>query len=183
MSQVGSGYWRRVIDSVLNRRPEPGSSGPDASPAELRARIASLEMDVADRDQRIAVMREEYAASAQSGLRSADSASGKATEDVVKRLAGALSNAAVLGALAKSGKEVAASDALALLADIERQLGRAGVERIGEVGEEIRFDTAQHQRMSGGTARADSKAVVRMPGYRLGERVLLKAMVSVEGGS
>ena len=89
-----------------------------------------------------------------------------------------MANLATLTAAAEAGQEVEAGDLIHLLRSLEKELHRAGLESIGRVGEQAGFDVACHQRMSGGAVHAGTPVTVQLPGYRLGEKILLKAMVS-----
>jgi molecular chaperone GrpE (heat shock protein) len=125
-------------------------------------------------------MQHEYATLNADKTRAAASAGQAEIENVLKRLAGPLSNLAALDALAAAGKAVEAADVLALARGVEKELARVGLERVGVVGESLPFDAALHQRMSGGEVHGGTPVVVRIPGYRLGRTVLLKAMVSTK---
>ena len=70
-----------------------------------------------------------------------------------------------------------------MVSDLERALAKAGLEQIGTVGETAEFESSAHQRMSGGDVHTGAAVVVRLPGYKLGGRVVLKAMVSAKGAA
>jgi len=123
-------------------------------------------------------MQREYAALQAARGRAAAGAGREQVERRFKKLACILSNLAVLAGAAEAGRDVASADLLALFHSIEKELNRAGLERIGAPGATSAFDASIHQRMSGGTVSAGTPVVVRAPGYRMGESVLLKAMVS-----
>jgi molecular chaperone GrpE (heat shock protein) len=151
---------------------------PSADEAELHAQVAGLRLDVEERDQRIEAMQREYAALQVAKEKVAGDGGQEQLERLFKKLAGPLSNIAALTDLGKAGRDIAANDLLGLFQSLEKELARAGLERVGTVGEATNFDTALHQRMSGGTVHAGTQVVVRVPGYRQGEKILLKAMVS-----
>ena len=48
------------------------------------------------------------------------------------------------------------------------------------MGGQVQFAVAGHQRMGGGGVKPGTPVNVRLPGYRFGEKVLIKAMVSAE---
>ena len=99
----------------------------------------------------------------------------------MKKLSGPLSNIAVLRDAATAGEEVRVDDLLRLVTSLEKVLTRAGLEVIGHAGDATRFDSALHQRMSGGRVSDGVRVKIEVPGYRLRERVLQKALVSAEG--
>jgi len=161
---------------VPSSRVEPGP--PDEQRARLLARVASLEMDLVERDQRIEQMRAEYATLQAARERAGAEAGQDQLEKLFKTLAGTLGNLNVLTAMAEAGREVEAGDLIQLIKGLEKELHRAGLEPIGQVGEKTLFAVASHQRMSGGAVHEGVPVVVQIPGYRLGEKVLSKALVS-----
>jgi molecular chaperone GrpE (heat shock protein) len=179
------GFFGRLFNSLLGRAPAPVTITevrevfrPSADEAELRAQVAGLRLDVEERDQRIEAMQREYTALQAAKEKAAGDGGQEQLERLFKKLAGPLSNIAALADLGKAGRDIAASDLLGLFQSLEKELAHAGLERVGAAGEATSFDTALHQRMSGGSVHAGTQVVVRVPGYRQGEKILLKAMVS-----
>ena len=154
----------------------PGS--PDEQLAQVRAQAAALQLDLAERDRQMAEMRAEYGTLHAAKQWAAADAGQDQLERLFKKLAGPLANLAVLTAAVEAGQEVEARDLVQLLKSVERELHRAGLEPIGRVGQRAQFDVASHQRMSGGAVHAGTPVTVQLPGYRSGEKILLKAMVS-----
>jgi molecular chaperone GrpE (heat shock protein) len=188
-----SGYLTRLKDALLARAPAPAPAlapvlnvdrETPESESQLRAQLAILTLDVEDRDHRIESMRREYAALEDARDRATTDACQQLLERLFKRLASPLSNLAALADLSENAQEVAVSDLLHLFRNIEKELARAGLERIGAAGQTASFDSTIHQRMSGGSVHIGTPVVVRVPGYRMAEKVLMKAMVTtreVEG--
>lgn len=179
MTGKKSGYFARLAAALLGRQlPLAAPALTDDSPAGLAARIAALEMERKERDERIEQMRAEYETLEQAKDRAAAEAGQDGVEKLLKRLSGPLATLTGLCSMAEAGDQVELADLVQLIRDLEKTLARAGMERIGTVGEQTAFDVAGHQRMSGGRVTPGSPVTVRLPGYRLGEKVLLKAMVS-----
>ena len=65
---------------------------------------------------------------------------------------------------------------------LEKELARAGLERLGSAGESTAFDPAIHQRMSGEAVHANTPVLVRIPGFRVGPKVIQKALVTAREG-
>ncbi len=173
-------FWRFLSDLFRQKQPPVGDT---TDIAKLHSRIATLEMDVQDRDKRIIAMQHEYATLNVDKSRATESAGEEQLIGILKRLVGPLSNLAALDALASSGKTLEIADILSLVRGIEKELTRVGLERIGSAGDVEPFDVAIHQRMSGGDVLGNTQVLVRIPGYRFGTRVLLKAMVSTKDAS
>lgn len=173
------GAWNYITNiwaAILGKR--RGTAGIPGEDPELRARIAALEMDVRERDEKIRQMQAEYAGLSSAAQKAASEAGHEELERVFKNLAGPMSSLSALAALSESGEQVASADLVTLFRMLEKELGRAGMERIGSAGETLPFDVARHQRMSGGAVRAGVKVRVRVPGFSFHGKVLLKAMVS-----
>jgi len=176
-----SGYIHRLFAAILGRDVSPGGGEETGDPARLQATIAALRLDIEERDERIAAMRREYEQLETSKERSTASAGEEELTVLMKKLSGPLSNIAVLRDAAAAGEDVKVDDLLHLLASLEKVLARAGLEVIGHSGEASHFDPAVHQRMSGGSVSDGIAVKIEVPGYRLGERVLQKALVSAGG--
>jgi len=176
------GYWGRLWAALWGRdvTTATGALCPpaDEQTAECQARVASLEMDLAERDQQIEQMRSEYAALELAKARALAGAGQEQLEKLFKKLAGVLANLMALTAMAEAGREVEVTDLTQLIRGLEKELARAGLEAIGRPGEKTMFETSCHQRMSGGAVQSGIPVTVHLPGYRLGDKVLLKAMVS-----
>lgn len=176
MTSSKSTYLSRLLAALLNRSTLARASGSYDSSAAASA--AQTDPQLHDRDERIAQMRTEYEQLLASKERAVAAAGQEHLERLFKRLAGPLTNLTALAGLAESGREVEIGDLIRLVRSVEKELAKAGLEPIGRVGEHAEFDVATHQRMSGGAVHAGTPVVVQLPGFRLGEKVLVKAMVS-----
>jgi molecular chaperone GrpE (heat shock protein) len=152
--------------------PAPGAPPPPAT------RAAALELDLAERDLRIEALLVEVAAAKEGAKAGADAASAARVAALLKRLAPLLSQADAMRHFAGGAQGVRVEDALTLLGKIEKVLAEEGLQRIGESGVDSVFDPRLHQRLSGGDVNDGDPVTIRFPGYRLGETVLSKAMVS-----
>ncbi len=152
------------------------------APQDLRNRVAELELDLRQKDGEIAALREEYERLHEQGERERERAASAGFDELARQLAPHFSQLATMQALAGGERAPRLEDVFKLFEMLERALAGHGLARIGAVGEEAAFDTRWHQRI-GGTEVDDGDPVrVRFVGYRLGEAVLLKAMVSRTSG-
>jgi molecular chaperone GrpE (heat shock protein) len=165
-------YFSDLLNALLGKARSAGV-GPES-----RAQAAALEMDLRERDARIAAMQKEYAALQSDSKRAAAGAGEEQLRQVFKKLAAPLSNIAALAAMAEAGLEVEVRDFATLFRGIEKQLKSAGLEPVGVVGESVPFDAANHQRMGGPEISQGTLVTVRTPGYRYAGQALLKAMVA-----
>ncbi|CAK0774302.1 molecular chaperone GrpE [Gammaproteobacteria bacterium] len=143
----------------------------------LGARVAALELDLRDRDKEIRQLRQEYELQREQTLRQRNEAAAVGFESLARQLAPTLSQLATMQALADMDRAVQVEDILKLFEKVEQVLTRAGLTRIGTVSAMTTFDPRAHQRMSGVDLDDGDPVIIRFVGYRLGEIVLLKAMV------
>ena len=156
----------------------PGEPDPDM--AEVNTSLANLEMDIADRDKTIAVLKKEYDLLKNQAEADASMVADEALKDMVKKLAPLLSQVVTMRAVEQSGIEIKSKDLLKLFEKVEKAVCECGVEQIGSVGEEILFDVKIHQRLSGGSIRDGDNVKVRFAGYKFNGAIVKKAMVSKE---
>lgn len=149
-----------------------------SAPEDMRNRVAALELDLRQKDDEIAALRDEYARLQQQGERERHSAASAGFDALARRLAPLLSQLATMGSMAGGERAPRLEDVLKLAGMLEHVLAENGLMRIGAVGEEAAFDTRWHQCMSGDDINDGGRVRVRFAGYRLGENVLLKATVS-----
>jgi molecular chaperone GrpE (heat shock protein) len=152
---------------------------PRADPADPQARNAVLELDLQQRDAEIDRLRAEYRRLADQAEQARAGAATAGFETLARRLAPLLSQLATMQALAANGRDVRAPDVLTLFGKLDAMLADGvGLSRIGTVGEQAGFDTRLHQLLSGMDVDDGDPVTVRFVGYRLGESILTKAMVS-----
>ena len=180
MSDKKQGLGSRLWAALRGPQAPPPTAEIPADTADLKARIAALSLDLEESGRRIAAMQAEYQALGAEKDRAGATAGSGALEALFRKLAPSLANLEALAGLGRSGEPVQTGDLLDLIGDVLKELGRAGLERIGDEGASVPFDTAQHQRLSGGSARPGDPVLVRAPGYRFGGKVLLKAMVTAK---
>ena len=152
-----------------------------ADPADPRNVAATQALDLRDRDAQIATLRQEYQRLEQQAQQEKAGAAAASTDALLRRLAPLLSQLATMQAFAEAGRSLRIQDALKLFAKVEQVLVESGLARIGTVGQACSFDSRQHQRLSGADVDEGSAVAVRFVGYRIGEQVLLKAMVGRQG--
>jgi len=180
MTQSSSWVGRvKAAWGTLRAEKAPG----EGTAADLKTRVAALEMDLRDRDEEIRRLRQEYGLQQEQAERQQATASAVGFEALARKLAPLFSQLATMQALADAGRAVRTEDILKLFGKVEQMLAGAGLVRVGTVGAAAPFDTRLHQRMSGADLRDNDPVTVRFVGYRLGETILLKAMVSRQGGA
>lgn len=160
---------RAALDALAGHAPD------------MRNRVASLELDLRQKDEEIAALREEYERLREQGTRERDSAARAGFGALARRLAPLLAQLATMESLAGGERAPRLEDVLKMFDMLEKVLAEDGLVRIGAVGEETSFDARWHQRIGGAEIDDGDRIRVRFVGYRMGENVLLKAMVSRAG--
>lgn len=177
------GYFTRLAAAIAGRDVHRVAPGPPPAPpprpaTETYAELAGLQLELRERDEQIVAMRKEYASLEQARDRAVAAAGTEQLATLFKKLAGPLSNLLALSDLAAAGQAVAVDDVLALVASLTKDLEKAGLTRVGHVGETTTFNPALHQRMSGGSVSPGTAIQVQLPGFRTVDAVVLKAMAT-----
>lgn len=157
---------------------EPAEKEIPLSPSDLAVELERGRLDLQDRESQLAKLRQEYARREEQAKAEAAEAGQKAMFSLGRKLGPLLSQLASIRSMSEAGREVRSKDVLILFGKIEKVLAEAGLWPIGQVGEGTVFDPRLHQRMSGGDVQEGDQVVVRFVGYKLGEEVVTKAMVS-----
>ena len=147
------------------------------------ARVATLEMDVKERDERIERLQREFALERRRAETASSGAVDAGIEELARKAAGLFANLRAMCARHERGDEVRAGDVLKVAARIETLFAERGLEPLGEVDAEVPFDSRLHQRMSGGDVSDGDPVRVRFVGYRFSGKIVAKAMVSRTEGS
>lgn len=148
------------------------------APEDPRNHVAELELDLRQKDDEIAALREEYGRLRQQGERERASAASAGAAALARQLAPLLSQLATMESMLGGERAPRIEDVFKLFDMLEKTLADGGLARIGAVGEETAFDARWHQRIGGAEVDDGDSVRVRFIGYRMGENVLLKAMVS-----
>jgi molecular chaperone GrpE (heat shock protein) len=98
-------------------------------------------------------------------------------EPALADAAAALAQLGLQERLLAEGKPVGTGDVLALARALGRALERVGLVPVGQPGDAAGFDPAWHQPLSGSLPSAGAAVQIRMPGFRLGDKLVRKAMV------
>lgn len=180
--EAGRGEQGRPAPGAsAERSPEASAAPPTPSPvaAESASRLAALAMDLKERDVRIAGLLRELEAAKEAAKGLAQAAGDARILKLLKRLLPLFAQADAMRHFVSGGQTARVEDALTLVAKLEKAvLEEAGLDRIGETGAEAGFDPRLHQRLSGGDMSDGDAVVVRFVGYRRGETVIGKALVS-----
>jgi len=171
-----TGFSRRLARAWRVLAGDPG--GGAAPPGGLAARVAALEIELKDRDERLKRTRHEF--ELERGRADSEVAGAGQAEllEAVRRLAPTLANLEAMRHRHAEGLEVRIEDLFKLVGRLEGELASRGLERLGQCGTEVPFDPREHKRLSGGDLNDGDPVRVRFVGYRFAGKVLAKAMVT-----
>lgn len=161
--------------AALRAREMPEEPLEPGSPESVLARVR-IELEEARRE--IGQLREEYARRERQAAADIERAGSEALLRLARRVGPLLSQFATMRALAAEGREVRREDLLTMAGKLEAAFSETGISSVGVVGAETAFDPKLHQRMSGGDVSDGDPVRVRFVGYKCGETVVTKAMVS-----
>ena len=181
MTDPHKSAWTKRAAAAWRALTGASSGTTAADPANPGHAAATLTLGLRDRDAQIATLRQEYQRLERQAQQEKAGAAAASTEALLRRLAPLLSQLATMQAFNQGGRSLRIEDVLKLFAKVEQVLAEAGLARIGAVGQALTFDSRQHQRLSGADVDEGSAVAVRFVGYRIGEQVLLKAMVGRQG--
>jgi molecular chaperone GrpE len=173
MTNKPPGFFQRLKTAWQLAQTAPNES-------DLHSQLASLKMDLADRDDQMQRLRDEFGRERQQKETAISSSVSSEIEQFSKKLAPLLSQLETMRSLHEQGRDIKIEDLLKLLGKMEKVVLSSGLEPIGTVGERSRFDSHLHQRMSGGDVSDGDPVRVRFVGYRFKDNILTKAMVSRE---
>ena len=141
------------------------------------SRLAHLEMDIADRDDRIAALLHEIEEREARAHSDADIVASSRLRNLLGQLAPILAQADAMRRAHDTGNEIRVADALALMGRIEKVLAAEGVARIGITGATTAFDPQVHQPLGDASLRPGDIVRIRFIGFRYLEHILAKAFV------
>ena len=110
---ISQGYLRRIVGAVAGRFIAPNVGSTQYVNTKLEARIASLELELHERDHCIGVMRGEYEMLKMARDQMASRVTKNEMEILFKKIINPLANLSALASLASKGKDVALFSGLA----------------------------------------------------------------------
>jgi len=174
-------YFSNLGRAFCGQATPPPANG-DIAAASLRARTAELELDLRERDKLIQQMKREYAELLGNCERAATDSGNLRIEGILCNLCGPLASLAVLATGIRDGRDVSVADFAGLVDELEQKLGASGLLSLGRPGDLAPLNLAEHQFLGSRAVPTGSVVQIRLPGYRLDGKVLLKAMVTVKEG-
>lgn len=162
--------------SFFNKRtPEPDP----ATPPDAR-RLKTLEMDLAERDQTIAQLKNDLERERSGAANRVSGSADAALRELCDTLASPVSQLLAQAHLVESeGKDVEARHIIAAAGRLIRALEEHGLEVEARPGDEVAFDPNHHEPASSDTQLAPGEAaVVKIPGLSFKGTLLRKAGVA-----
>lgn len=126
-----------------------------------------------------AALRRELDAERDSRARAIATAVDARLDPVLTEAASLLGQLAVQARLLEEGKPVGALDVMALALRLTAVFERLGLAALGAPGQRVAFHADQHQPLGGTSPAPGAVVVIKVPGYRLGERIIRKSLVEL----
>jgi len=151
----------------------------DSDVLALRSRIAGLELELREQQDKNAALRRE---AAERDARAGHDAEQRFRDQLVELgtgLAGPLTQVLALEAMVRAGSDIPAPSIVRVALQLLPPLARHGLHPLGTAGQPEPYDPAQHQFAGGSTAAPGSPVLVDQPGFALDNQVLRRAVVRV----
>ncbi|MBU1488135.1 nucleotide exchange factor GrpE [bacterium] len=178
------GLLKRLSDawSALRGRSDLESEAlreDEENEAALRAdsKKATLRLDLEEARNRAEALKRELKHERAARGDTVKAAIAQRLRPMLTEAASIMAQLALQSRLIEEGKPVGARDVMALAQGLVRVFEKQGLASFGEVGAETDFNPAQHQPLGGPAPGAGAKVVVRVQGYKLGSKVVKKALV------
>lgn len=146
--------------------------------SDLNFKILCLEKEIEEKNQTINQMRKEYNRLIEEIKAVKTKREGDFAGNILSSIANRLSILVVLAYAIKNGAQTNANEIAEQVLGLEKELMDCGLEPIGRPGETVQYDVAIHQPMGNQLFEQGEKVIIRIPGYRVEKRILIKAYVS-----
>jgi molecular chaperone GrpE len=163
MSQ-NKGMLQRLISALK------GETGAEAS-----HEIATLRLELAERDEEIARLRKEYLLQREQSKAQHDRAADEAVEGIVRECAAPLATISAMQARYAEKGDLNPADLLRVATSLQNILAERGLEQIGTVGQVQPYDPAFHKMLDGTSPQAGEPVLIRFAGFRFNGKLVAKA--------
>lgn len=144
----------------------------------LQREVRSLRLDLAERDQRLAVLTADLERERRQAERRSQEAAGAQVTALLTAAAPAAAQLQAQAQLLAARQPVQATDVLAVGRRLVAALEDAGLQLDDDLGQRVAYDPNLHQALVAGAVLAPGEPVlVRLPVVRLAGRVLCRGMV------
>lgn len=181
LAAAGRAFLAPVTGSLPAPPPVPTTAreapADDDALLAARADVARQRLRADEAEARAANLHRELDAERQSRAWAVATAVDARLDPVLADAASLLGQLALQASLLAGGKPVGARDVMALAQRLAVVFERLGLVALGAPGERVAFHAEQHQPFGGTALPPGAVVVIKVPGYRLGERVVRKSLV------
>ena len=149
----------------------------DEALLESRASASRWRLAAEESAHAVAALRREMEAERAQRIDAEAAALSARLEGPLSDAAGTLGQLALQARLIEEGKPVTSRDVMALTQNLSRAFAALGLNPAAAVGDAVTFDPALHQPLGGAAPTPGSAVTIRLPGYRLGGRLLRKSFI------
>ena len=146
------------------------------------ALAAGARLDAEEARKQVDSLRRELEADRASRTAAVEAAVSARLEPVLAEAATLMGQLALQAHLIETGTPVQARDVIAVAGRLGGLFERQGLAPLGAIGDRVAYDPARHRVLGTETLVPGSNAVVRVPGYTMGGRLVHKAMVEPAPG-
>ncbi|MBN1929824.1 MAG: nucleotide exchange factor GrpE [Chlorobiaceae bacterium] len=137
--------------------------------------IATLRVELAERDKEIARLKKEYALLREQSKAQVERAGGEALEGIVSQCAAPLATLSAMQARHAEKGDLNPADLLQVASSFRKILAEGGLEQIGVVGETQPYDPALNQMLDGSRPQPGEPVLIRFAGFRFNGKLVAKA--------
>ena len=137
--------------------------------------IATLRLELAERDEEIERLRKEYALLREQSKAQVERAGGEAVESIVSQCAAPLATLSAMQTRHAEKGDLNPADLLQVALSFRKILAERGLEQIGVVGEAQPYDPALHQMLDGTRPQPGEPVLIRFAGFRFNGKLVAKA--------
>jgi hypothetical protein len=160
------GLIKRILDTILRKDLE-------AENLQLKSKVASLQLDLEEKDKTISSLKTEY----QRLKSQKDTLKEDELIYLFNQISTPLTQLNTMRVLHEKGQEIKTKDVFTLLKTIEQEFEKRGFEKIGVVGEEVKFDSAIHQSITNDLLEEGDNVKISFVGFKKDNKIIKKALV------
>lgn len=173
MDEKRDGLIKRLLKGLLGKEDKKNEET-----LSIKSKIGALELDIKEKEEEIAAIKKEYDILKNDTKQAIEGTNTKAFERVYKELTNPLSQLLAMKRFIESGRDLATEDIFKVVDQIITGIQGQGVKMIGNTGKTVCFDSSLHQPAGTEGIMEGDEVQIRFVGFRLGETILKKAMVS-----
>ena len=170
--------WRVLLGRSITAAPAPTvDTAAEEARLSAQAAAAAARLEAEEARQMAAALRRELDAERASRDNAIEAALQARLEPALDDAATIIGQLALQARLIEQGKPVGARDVMALASRLAKCFEKLGLVPLDKAGDQALFDSTRHQPMGGFSPEQGAPVAIKIPGCRLGQRILKKSIV------